>query len=240
MRRIVGLSALVLTLGCAAPQTSGGLWALDEAHLEEDMVYRTPEPQRAAQARQYQLLVADEVLATDQARLQTLLVSCPEPRQDRLEPSPTAQARDSVRARQDPDRSARVARLAAADWYLRRAATTGQTSFCERARQALAQPGAPDGAVSLAEAVVQRGNANLAALDAAADPYQALAAYGLGLVDAVRGPAPLVGHLAAVYGGSLQIAGASAGSPEETVDRLAVALNWEPDGLYAALRAVRQ
>ena len=232
-------AALLLTLGCAAPQTSSGLWALDEAHLEEEMVYRTPEPQRAAQARQFQLHVADEVLASDQARLERLLATCPEPRTDRLEVSPAGRARDGVRARRDPVRNTRTTQLAAADWYLRRAASSGEPALCERAREALRQvaPGADSSLLPGAE--VLRDATSGPVLDAANDPYRALTDYGLGLVDAVRGPGQLVGHLASVYGGSLRVAAEQSGSPEEIVDRLAPALTWEPDGLYAALRAAR-
>ena len=89
MRRALPAWAVVLVFaagGCAGGTSGGTLWALDEAHLEEQMVYRTPDPQRAAQARQYELQVADEVLAADQARLEALLKTCPAPRQDRLEP----------------------------------------------------------------------------------------------------------------------------------------------------------
>jgi hypothetical protein len=246
MQTVLPACALLLVLGgvaCAPGGSSGSLWALDEAHLEEEMVYRTPDPQRAAQARQYQLQVADADLAADQARLEALLASCPEPRQDRLEPSSGARVRDAVRVRQDPDRSARVGRLAAADWYLRRAATTGQSAFCERARASLTQSAAPEASLGLPDAEVERDapgqNASAQPLDASADPYRALAAYGLGLVDSVRGPAPLVGHLAAIYGGSVRLATDQTSSPEETVDRVAPGLRWEPDGLYAALRAAR-
>jgi hypothetical protein len=243
MRRALPAWALVLVLagaGCASGTSSGTLWALDEAHLEEQMVYRTPDPQRVAQARQYELQVADEVLAADQTRLEALLKTCPEPRQDRLEPSAAARARDAVRARQEGDRSARASRLAAADWYLRRAATSGETALCERARQTLAatsasQPQQPD----LPTGQVVRDPPGQEVVDGTANPYQALTTYGLGLVDVVRGSAPLVGHLATIYGGSLDLAAGEAGSPEEVVDRLAPSLTWEPDGLYAALRAAR-
>jgi hypothetical protein len=244
MRRALPVWALVLVFagaGCASGTSSGSLWALDEAHLEEELVYRTPDPQRAAQARQYQLRVADEVLDADQARLEALLATCPEPRQDRLEPSAAARARDGVRARQDPDRSARAGRLAAADWYLRRAATSGETALCERARQTLgatgrSQPQQPD----LAAGQVVREPPGQEAVDGTANPYRALTTYGLGLVDVVRGPAALVGHLATVYGGSLEVmAVGPTSSPEEVVDRLAPSLAWEPDGLYAALQAAR-
>jgi protein-tyrosine-phosphatase len=239
MRRALSVSVLVLCLGCATPRTSGSLWALDEAHLEEEMVYRTPDPQRAAQARQFEMQVADEVLAADQARLEALLKTCPEPRTDRLEVSPSARARDGVRARQEPDRSARVTRLAAADWYLRRAATSGDTGLCDRARAALTQTPERAGSFTVPDAQVERDGEPGAVLDAATDPYRALTDYGLGLVDAVRGSAPLVGDLATVYGGSVDIAADQTGSPEEIVDRLAPSLSWEPDGLYAALRAAR-
>ena len=237
MRRALSISVLVLSLGCAAPRTSGALWALDEAHLEEEMVYRRPDAQRAAQARQFELEVADQVLAADQARLQGLLASCPEPRADRLEVSPSARARDGVRARQDPARSARAGQLAAADWYLRRAVTTGEAALCQRARQALGESDPPPSEPDLPAGQVERDPPGAEVVDGAARPYQALTTYGLGLVDVVRGPAPLVGDLATVYGGSLSVAAGQPGSPEEMVDRLARSLTWEPDGLYAALRA---
>jgi hypothetical protein len=83
-------------------------------------------------------------------------------------------------------------------------------------------------------------------IDGSADPYQALAMYRLGLVDGVRGPAPLVAHLAAVYGGSLHLPSGRLNldldlPPEQIVDAVAPALaaDWEPDALYAALRAAR-
>jgi hypothetical protein len=243
MQRALPAWALLLVFagaGCASGTSSGSLWALDEAHLEETMVYRTPDPQRAAQARQFELQLADQVLAADQARLEALLKTCPEQRQNRLEPSAAARARDAVRARQDPDRSARVTRLAAADWYLRRAATSGEPALCERARQALgatspAQAQQPD----LPAGQVERDPPGAEVIDGGATPYRALATYGLGLVDVVHGPAPLVGHLASVYGGSVNVGPDRTGSPEEIVDGLAPSLAWEPDGLYAALQAAR-
>jgi hypothetical protein len=242
MRRALPGWALVLVLagaGCASGTSSGSLWALDEAHLEEEMVYRTPDPQRAAQARQYELQVADEVLAADQARLQALLTTCPEPRQDRLQPSAAARARDAVRARRDPERTARTTRLAAADWYLRRAASGGEPSLCERARQTLSATSSPPPPQQpdLPSGQVVREPPGQETVNGTDNPYQALTTYGLGLVDVVRGPAPLVGHLASVYGGSLNVASGQTGSPEEIVDRLAASLAWEPDGLYAALQA---
>jgi hypothetical protein len=244
MRRLLSACALVLLvagLACAPGRSSGSLWALDEAHLEEEMVYRTPDPVRAAQARQYQLQAADDVLAADQARLDGLLSSCPEPRQDRLRPSPAARARDGVRARQESDRTARATQLAAADWYLRRAAVTGEPGLCERARQALSQsqPSSPQASPDLPAGEVERDPPGAEVGDGAASPYQALRLYGLGLIDAVRGPAPLIGDLAVVFGGALRIAADPSASPEEVVDRLAPSLSWEPDGLYLALRAQR-
>jgi hypothetical protein len=245
MRRVLVVCGLVASLGCAAPRSSGALWALEEARLEEETVYRTPQPQREAQARQYELLATDDLLAADQARLEGLLAGCPGPRQDRLEPSAGAKLRDAARSKQDPDRRARADRLAAADWYLRRAATTGDASFCERARQSLDQSVEPErtGRVqALPDGEVDQGTASPEAIDASADPYLALVAYRLGLADAVRGPAPLVGHLAAIYGGSLKLPAveSAAPEPEDRVDRLAASLEWEPDGLDAALRALRQ
>ena len=154
-------------------------------------------------------------------------------------PSTEAKTRDAARATQDPDRSGRATRLAAADWYLRRAAATGQAALCDRARLALTQTPAGPAGVAMPDGLVQRDGAAADPVDASADAYQALGAYALGLVDTVRGPAPLVGHLAAIYGGALQVsAGQTGASAEEIVDRLAPGLSWEPDGLYAALRAL--
>jgi hypothetical protein len=42
-----------------------------------------------------------------------------------------------------------------------------------------------------------------------------------------------------VYGGSLELVDTQPTAAEEIVDRLAPSLDWEPDGLYAALRAAR-
>jgi hypothetical protein len=169
-----------------------------------------------------------------------------------LSPSPGAAARDAARSKQHPALSTRAAQLASADWYLRRAATTSQPSFCERARQMLTdtqsdQPQSDHELLALLQdlppgrVAADPSAASIEGIDASSDLYQALAMYRLGLIDEVRGPALLVGHLAVVYGGALELPTSGLAvslPPEEIVDRLAPGLGWEPDGLYAALRAV--
>jgi hypothetical protein len=251
MRRLAGLALLLLVLGCAPPRASGGLWALDEAHLEEETVYRTPDVQRRAQARDVELGVADDLLAADESRLSALVAGCPGAPVALSAASAGDGPRDAARARDDAQRRSRAARLAVADWAVRRGATTGQASFCQQARQALAgslvESTVPELALIQAlppgEVSVGGSSSPGQPLDAAADPAMAMLSFRLGLVDGVRGPALLVAELAAVYGGALSLPVAPPRTdlaPEDIVDRVApaLAIDWEPDGVYAALRAV--
>jgi hypothetical protein len=63
----------------------------------------------------------------------------------------------------------------------------------------------------------------------------------LGVVDAVRGPAPLAAHLAVAYGGSARLQPTQlgdGGTPEAVIDTLvATHANIEPDALLLIVRA---
>jgi hypothetical protein len=236
-------------LACAGPRTSGALWALDEAHLEEDLIYRQTEQQRAAIARSFQLQVADEALASEAARLRGLLRDCPGQRRP-LELSSGNRVRDAIRVRGDGDRRLSARQLGVADWFARRAAATGSAALCERARQALdGQPSATPrsdlatlvSGLPTAEVDAEPQAAGAEVVDGSVDPVLAVAEYATGVVDRVRGPAPLVAYLGAVYGGTVSLPGARLSTdiaPEEIVDALvAASADWEPDGLYSALLA---
>ena len=254
MRLVPLLMLLLVVLGCAAPPSSGGLWALDAARLEDATVFRTPDPQRRAMAREVELRAVDDLLAGDEARISGSLAACPAPSGDLSTPSAGDAVRDAARAKDDADRRAHAARLAVADWYVRRGASTGEADFCDRARQALSGSVASPSAAALA--IVQDlppGEVTISGtapagqvIDAASEPAaQVSLLFRLGLVDGVRGPALLVAELAAVSAGTLSLPATPPPTdltPEQIVDQVAPALasDWEPDGAYAALRAVRR
>src|SRR5919202_3597340 len=104
MRRALASLAGLLVLGCAGPSAGGGLWALDEARLEEELVYRVPAAQRVAQARQTELRAIDELLARDERRLADMAATCPGDHQE-LGVSPGDAPRDSARSKADPART---------------------------------------------------------------------------------------------------------------------------------------
>ena len=245
---LVGLSGLLL-ISCSGPGASGALWALDETRLEEELVNRQTAAQRLAAARDTALQAVDESLSAEAQRVGGLLADCPgSPRA--FEASVGSRRRDAARIRGDANSRQRAAALAQADWFVRRAAATTQATFCDRASRALAgaedaQPPAELVALvqALPQAEVQAEPAGAVGeqVDAAAAPSFATALYGIGLVDGVRGPAPLIAQLAGTYGGRLSLpllAGAASVAPEEVVDRVAARFpDWEPDGMYTALRA---
>jgi hypothetical protein len=246
--RLLALASLTLTVGCAPAPSNGGLWAQQELQQELAM-FRLSDAQRADGARAYELTVADTQLAAEQARLNGLLAGCPGPPQP-LGLSEGDRVRDGIRIQAQGDAShlAAVAQLALADWQLRRGAATGDSQFCDRARQTLAghsqltAASVPDPFASPPTATVQRDVSRPGVLLDSASPDTVLSEYALGVVDSVRAPSPLPEYLAAVYGGT-----ATADAPpaipsdvsvEALVDQFAPAHpEWEPDALYVALRA---
>jgi hypothetical protein len=247
MRRFVPL-LLLSTVACAGPHSTGALWSLQ--NLEHERAYfAASDAERQARAQEYELSLADETLASERQRLQSVMQTCPGPREPLASSSADA-ARDQVRLRADADadRLAQVAQLAQADWYVRRAAATGDARFCQRAQDALTNTLPPP----------QADRDLLAGLRAATvtrDPRQptpelshepamvSLSNYALGVTDSVTAAAPLPQYLALVYGGMLQPPQDPALDQESaaaSVDRAAPAFpEWEPDALYAALRGGR-
>jgi hypothetical protein len=242
------LAVLGLSVGCAPAASSGGLWA--QAALQQELaLFRLTDAQRAAGARAYELSLADRQLVSERDRLDQLARACPDPSQA-LPISSGNRVRDGIRIQVQGDaaRLATVGQLALADWQLRRAASTGDEHFCDLARATLAgageaqqQPIEADPFATPHAATVQRDAAHPGiALDN--PPYDlALSSYVLGAVDTIRAAAPLPQYLAAVYGGTVEAEPAvfSNDRPaEQLVDQLAPAHpEWEPDALYAALRA---
>src|SRR5712692_1383058 len=135
MRLSVMLCSVALAVtGCVGPRTTGALWA--QQNLErEAALFRLSDAQRADQAQAFEQSLADEALASERSRLETELLTCPAMRQP-LGVSPGDKVRDTVRLRAqgDPARLDEVARLALADWRLRRATATGNAAYCEAAR----------------------------------------------------------------------------------------------------------
>jgi hypothetical protein len=218
---------------CAPAGTSGGLWALDEAELERD-VFRQSDAERLNAAVAHELAVVDAILAAETARLGAALADCPTPGRPALGVSAGDRARDQARAKADAPRRQRLASLALADWWLRRAATAGDASLCQLAGSLLANQAAdarggraatpPDSETaslwqrvrSLPPMLAQRQDAapRLVVIDLSADDVQtpaawtaAIADYTLAQVDGVRAPAPLPAYLVAVYGGTLVVDG---------------------------------
>jgi hypothetical protein len=209
--------------------------------------------QRADRVRAFELGLVDETLTAERARIEASLQDCPGSGsvagEQALAPSVGDKPRDTVRihAQGDPVRMASVAQIALADWRLRRARATGDASFCDGARAALAAVQSaetpPDLLSGLGMATVSRDAAHAGAVTTvtAGEPASlALSNYALGFVDTVQAVAPLPQYLAAVYGGVvLGTAAAPAlqgATPEALVDRFAPAYpDWEPDALYAVL-----
>jgi hypothetical protein len=243
MRRLsLVVCGVAMMAGCTGPQTTGALWA--QQNLEREAVlFRLSDAQRAEQAAQYEQSVADEALASERSRIENELAACPGARQP-LAVSPGDTVRDGLRlhAQGDATRLTSVAQLALADWRLRRAAVTGDPSFCEAARTALAgaaSPATSDLLSGLPAATVMRNPGDTETPFDADASSVILSQYALGYLDAVRAPAPLPHYLALVYGGFVVTANppTDAETSATAVDMAAPAYpEWEPDALYAALR----
>jgi hypothetical protein len=248
MRLGVGLGCALLVVGCAGPHSTGALWAQQDVEQETAM-FKLGDAQRAAQARAFELALADRDLAAEQARIDTALADCPGSARTPLALSSGDRVRDTIRLRAEGDatRLGSVAQIALADWRLRRAQATGEPGWCDAARQALNSPipeaDKPDLLTELGDATVSRdpqGTAPVA--DSNWSDNVTLSNYALGFVDTVVAASPLPQYLAAVYGGTLvrKPAPPDTGgrSPQAIVDDLAPSYpGWEPDALYAALTA---
>lgn len=237
---------LLLATACSAPHTTGGLWA--QQNLQQELqLFRLSDAQRAEGARAYELTVADDLLAAEQTRLGALLADCPGASGALNVDRQGDRARDGIRiqAQSDVARLKRVATLALADWYLRRAASTGDVRFCDRAGATLdgSEPPAvataddPFAQPPMATVVRDAARAERAVLEGVPREL-ALSSYVLGWADTVRAPSPLPQYLAAVYGGTAHADQPidPRGTPEELVDQLApLHPDIEPDALFAAL-----
>lgn len=243
MRRLPLIAcAILMTVGCAGPHSTGALWA--QQNLEQEAAFfRQSDAQRIARAANFEQTVADSLLASERGRLEMDLSACPGPSQP-LGVSQGDKLRDEIRlhAKGDPTRLGAVAQVALADWRLRRAAATSNASFCGAARSALqGEPGSgtSDLLARLPVATVTREPGQTAAFVDSDPPEVTLSQYALGYIDAVQAPSPLPQYLALVYGGF----SASSATPldvesaAQIVDTAAPAYpEWEPDALYAALR----
>jgi len=243
-------SVVALSAGCAGPRSTGALWAQQNVEREAAL-FRLSDAQRVEQAHMFELGLADEEIATERARLGIELQACPGPVQA-FAPSANNAVRDGIRIRAQGDatRLTAVAQVALADWRIRRAHSTGQTRFCDDARAALAgatsfgEPSSSELLTRLPRATVTRDPRRATAAPDAAAPAETLSNYALGYVDAVTAAAPLPQYLGLVYGGFVYPSGPAPAPDDEsaaqTVDREAAAYpQWEPDALYAALRAAR-
>ncbi len=230
---------MIVVAGCAGPHSNGAAWAARNLDAERRM-FQLGEARRAQMAQAFQVGLADETLAAEQQRMADGLQSCPGPR-EAFVPSAGDASRDTVRLRAqgDSNRTRTLAEVALADWFVRRARSTGDAAYCERARAALdgTLPGVPAGDLlaSVADATVTRDTkANPVPVDGGT-----LTDYALGYVDAVTGAAPLPQYLSLVYGGVVldTAAARDAQTAARMVDEQAAAYpQWEPDALYAALR----
>jgi hypothetical protein len=241
MRLALSLCVLLLT-ACVGPHSSGALWSQQYVD-QEKAFFALTDAQRRAATTQFALSLADESLAAESQRLDAAMQTCPGPRQP-LEPSPGAKVRDGIRiqAGGDAERANRLAQLALEDWYLRRASATGDARFCDLARSHPAAPPAMNLLQGLPAATVTRGASTAAVPTTEAPPLVTLSQYALGSLDTVTAAAPLPHYLAWVYGGTLLTSGSETQSETAaaTVDTQAPAYpEWEPDALYAALRAAR-
>jgi hypothetical protein len=250
MRRLTPLClcALLMGVGCVGPHTSGAAWAIQNQD-DEIAYFRLSDATRQSSTRAYELGLADEALGNERQRLDAALGACPGPRESAPYSSGDT-VRDAIRlrARGDTQRLAQVAQLALVDWYVRRAATSGDEQFCQSAEAALTSAASPqtpasDPLQALPLATVTR-DTRLAIPSPTSDSAMVtLSQYVLGFADSITAAAPLPQYLALVYGGSL-VGSSGAGMDDETaataVDTLAPAHpDWEPDALYAALREAR-
>jgi hypothetical protein len=244
MRLRLTLLILPLITGCAAPRSSGAVWAKQNLEAERAM-FQLGDAGRAKLAQDFLFSLVDEELTAERKGLNTALESCPGQFQA-LQLSPGDRPRDSmrIRAQNDPARLAEVANLALADWYVRRAATTSDASLCARAQNALdgaasvPQPDSRDLLQGVPVATVTRDGSNSDTVPTT-QPLVTLSNYALGYLDTVQAAAPLPQYLAGVYGGSLERAEPPVGADTAAnlVDAQAAAYpEWEPDALYLALR----
>jgi hypothetical protein len=245
MRRLF-VVLLLVTTGCAGPHSTGALWSLQNVQ-QEIAFYAVGDAQRKARAQSFELSLADQTLASERDRIQAVMQTCPGPRQA-FGASPADQARDAarIRAQADQARLMQLAQLALADWYIRRAAATGDPQYCEVAQNAL------NGRPPATNAADQTLLAQVPTATVTRDPRQtppdltnqpalvSMSSYALGAVDTLTAAAPLPQYLALAYGGSLQPPQDPALDQESAaaaVDGAAPAFpEWEPDALYAALR----
>jgi hypothetical protein len=248
MRLSPALACLLLMVGCVGPHSTGALWA--QQNLEQELVIgRQTAAERLAMLHAYELVLADEALASERARVTAALQDCPGSARHSLQVSPGDRVRDSIRVRigDDIQRQVAVAQLALADWRLRRGQATGEAHFCDEARQALggslsAAANTSDVLSSLGSATVTRDPRYASAATDEAGSVIGLSDYALGYTDTVRARAPLPQYLAAVYGGVLLAVDSpprltAAQTPETVVDDLAPMYpQWEPDAIYAALQ----
>jgi len=254
MRRLF-VVLLLVTTGCAGPHSNGALWSLQNVQ-QEIALYAVGDAQRQAQAQSFELSLADQTLASERNRMQAVMQTCPGPLQA-FAISRADEARDAARvqAQGDETRLAQLAQASRADWYVRRAAATGDAHYCQLAQDALngtprtatdangTPPSATDAQDLLAQvpiATVSRDPQQTPPQPTQQPPLVSLSSYALGAVDSLTAAAPLPQYLALVYGGSLQPPRQPALDQESAaaaVDRAAPAFpQWEPDALYAALR----
>jgi len=245
MRLLLPLCLLLGSVACAGPNSSGALWT--QQYTDQEKAYfSVSDAQHQAQARDFELGLADEGIRSEAQRIDATLQMCPAPPQP-LAPSPGDEPRDAIRVQSsgDANRLMQVARLALEDWYVRRARATGDSHFCQQAQSArvgeVAAP-APTLLDSVAPATVTRGGTQGAPCPAGASPLTTLSLYVLGTADTVSADAPLPQYLAWVYGGTLltEAQPVDAETAAAGVDAQAPAYpEWEPDALYAALRGGR-
>jgi hypothetical protein len=233
------LAALVLgTAGCG-PSADGALWSA-RAIQQELVLSRLSDAQRLAAAHGAEVQLVDAILNQEESRLRGALHICPAERRP-MAISPADKLRDSLRIRvaDDSARLQKVADLALADWYVRRANATGFPELCYRASTALGVQKpiqATTTGSSAEEATVARSPGDPPV--SLGDAQTAIVAYALGWTDAVQAPAPLPHYLAAVYGGSVINVTQTRSNEhvEALVDQLAPGQpRWEPDAIWQAL-----
>lgn len=245
MRLLLPLGLLLGCVACAGPKSSGALWRQQYAD-QEKAYFSVSDAQHQAQARGFEIGVAEEGIRSEAQRIDAALQTCPAPPQP-LAPSTGDAARDGLRVQSsgDDDRLTQIARIAIEDWYVRRASATGDSRFCQQAQSARAGQLATPAATlldSVAPATVTRDATQGAPSPAGASPLTNLSLYVLGSADTVSASAPLPQYLAWVYGGTLltDAQPVDAETAAAQVDAQAPAYpEWEPDALYAALRGGR-